>query len=69
MKGQHFIVLRKLFVAEDAGWVVGSLRYYGRAWLILLIPALKETRSGLRTRSPGNLFHRITVVGLGDGAG
>ena len=22
MKGQHFIVLRKLFVAKDAGWVV-----------------------------------------------
>ena len=22
MKGQHFIALRKLFVAKDAGWVV-----------------------------------------------
>ena len=28
-----------------------------------MTPALKESRSGLRTRSAGNLFHRTTVMG------
>ena len=29
MKGQHFIVLRKLFVAKDAGWLVDKSLTFG----------------------------------------